>query len=82
MKPKKNIDLIGHSFGGLMLRLFLSDQLFNNDICNAKSISKNLITLGIPHKAIKVNELRQFIDDQYPFNFFENINYVSVGGEI
>ena len=65
-----------------MLRFFFSGQLFNNEIYNGKSISKNLITLGIPHKAIKVNELRQFIDDQYPFNFFENINYVSVGGEI
>ena len=59
----KKIDLIGHSFGGVMSRLFLSDQLFNNEIYNGKSISKNLITLGIPHKEIKVNELRQFVDD-------------------
>ena len=78
----KKIDLIGHSSGGVILRLFLSDKPFNNKIYNGKSISKNFISLGSPHQAIKATSLRKFVDEKYPGNFFKNINYVSVGGEI
>ena len=78
----KKIDLIGHSSGGVMLRLFLSDQPFNDEKYNGNSICKNLITLGSPHQAIKATALRQFVDDKYPGNFFKNINYVSVGGDV
>jgi len=78
----KQIDLIGHSSGGVMLRLFLSDQSFNNEKYNGKSITKNLITLGSPHQAIRATALRKFVDEKYPGNFFKNINYVSIGGEV
>ena len=78
----KKIDLIGHSSGGVMLRLFLSDKQFINEIYNGQSISKNLITLGSPHQAIKATALRKFVDEKYPGNFYKNINYVSVGGEV
>ena len=42
----RKIDFIGHSSGGVMLRLYLSDEPFNNEIFNGKSHTKNLITLG------------------------------------
>ncbi len=76
------IDLIGHSSGGVMLRLYLSDELFNNEIFNGRSITKNLITLGSPHQAINATSLRKFVDEKYPGNFFKNINYVSIGGKV
>lgn len=78
----KKVDLIGHSSGGVMLRLFLSNESFNNKIYDGKSITKNLITLGSPHQAIKATSLRKLVDKKYPGNFFKNINYVSVGGSI
>ena len=78
----RKIDFIGHSSGGVMLRLYLSDQPFNNEIFNGKSHTKNLITLGSPHQAVNANALRKFVDEKYPGNFFKNINYVSVGGEV
>ena len=65
-----------------MLRLFLSDQPFNNAKYNGNSICKNLIILGSPHQAIKATALRQFVDNKYPGNFFKNINYVSFGGDV
>ena len=50
---EKKIDLIGHSSGGIMLRLYLSSEPFNNVIYNGKSSTRNLITLGSPHQAVK-----------------------------
>ena len=38
----KKIDLIGHSSGGVMLRLYLSKETFNGQIFIGKHITKNL----------------------------------------
>ena len=76
------VDLIGHSSGGIMLRLYLSSEPFKDVIFNGKSTTRNLITLGSPHQAIKATPLRRFVDEKYPGNFFQNINYVSIGGEV
>ena len=78
----KQIDLIGHSSGGVMLRLYLSNEPFQNAIFNGQSNTRNLITLGSPHQAVKATKLRKFVDEKYPGNFFKNINYVSIGGEV
>jgi len=78
----KKIDLIGHSSGGIMLRLYLSSEPFKDAIYNGKSVTKNLITLGSPHQAVKATKLRKFVDEKYPGNFFKNINYISIGGEV
>ena len=78
----KKIDLIGHSSGGIILRLYLSNEPFKEVIYNGKSTTRNLITLGSPHQAIKATALRRFVDEKYPGNFFQNINYVSIGGEV
>ncbi len=78
----KKIDLIGHSSGGVMLRLYLSSEPFNGQIYNGKNVTKNLITLGSPHQAIKATALRKFVDQKYPGNFFNNVNYISIGGEV
>lgn len=78
----KKIDLIGHSSGGIMLRLYLSSEPFMDTIYNGKSTTRNLITLGSPHQAVKATKLRRFVYEKYPGNFFKNINYVSIGGEV
>ena len=78
----KKIDLVGHSSGGIMLRLYLSSEPFKDVIYDGKSTTRNLITLGSPHQAVKATPLRRFVDAKYPGNFFKNINYVSIGGEV
>tara|TARA_B100000212_G_scaffold79108_1_gene56338 strand:- start:363 stop:950 length:588 start_codon:yes stop_codon:yes gene_type:complete len=78
----KKIDLIGHSSGGIMLRLYLSNEPFKDIIYNGKANTRNLITLGSPHQAVKATRLRKFVDKKYPGNFFKNINYISIGGEV
>ena len=78
----KKVDLIGHSSGGIILRLYLSNEPFKDVIYNGKSTTRNLITLGSPHQAVRATKLRRFVDETYPANFFKNINYVSIGGKV
>jgi len=78
----KKIDLIGHSSGGIMLRLYLSSEPFKDKIYDGKSTTRNLITLGSPHQAVKATALRRFVDKKYPGSFFKTINYVSIGGKV
>tara|TARA_B100000963_G_C22534002_1_gene628880 strand:- start:457 stop:1071 length:615 start_codon:yes stop_codon:yes gene_type:complete len=78
----EKIDFIGHSSGGIMLRLYLSDKEFGGKKYNGKLITQNLITLGSPHQALKATKLRKFVDDEYPGSFFNEVNYISVGGKV
>ena len=78
----EKIDLIGHSSGGVILRLFLSNEIFNNKVYNGQSFTSNLITLGSPHQALRATNLRKFVDQKYPGNFFKNVNYISIGGQL
>jgi len=65
-----------------MLRLYLANDSFNNEKYNGKSITKNLITLGSPHQSKKATKLREYVNIKYPKNFFKDVNYVSIGGEV
>ena len=78
----KKIDLIGHSSGGVMLRLYLSKDLFNGKKYGGSDFTSNLITLGSPHQAKRATPLRKLVDKKFPENFFKNVNYVSIGGEL
>ena len=78
----KKIDLIGHSSGGVILRLYLSKDIFNGKNYNGNEFTSNLITLGSPHQAKRSTSLRKFVDEKFPGNFFKNVNYISIGGEL
>ena len=78
----KKIDLIGHSSGGVMLRLYLSKDIFNGKKYGGSDFTSNLITLGSPHQAKRATSLRKLVDEKFPENFFKNVNYVSIGGEL
>ena len=77
------VTLIGHSSGGMMLRLYLSDLLFNNKIYNGKGYSNCLITLGSPNQAKRATYLRNFVSSKLPGNYYgKEVNYISVAGEL
>jgi len=78
----EKIDFIGHSSGGIMLRLYLSDKLFGGKKYNGKLITENLITLGSPNQALRATKLRKFVDKEYPGSFFTKVNYISIGGMV
>ena len=77
-----NIDLIGHSSGGLLSRAYLTNDLFNGKSYDGKSITTNLVTLGSPHQAKRATPIRMYIDKKYPGNFYKNVIYTSVGGTL
>ena len=78
----EKIDFIGHSSGGIILRLYLSDKLFGLKKYNGKSVAENLITLGSPNQALRATNLRKYVETEYPGSFFNEVNYISVGGKV
>ena len=79
----KKVTLIGHSSGGMILRLFLSDLLFSNKIYNGKDYVNCLITLGSPNQAKRATYLRNYVSSKLPGSFYrKNVSYISVAGEL
>ena len=77
------VTLIGHSSGGMILRLYLSDLLFKKKVYNGKTYANNLITLGSPNQAIRATYLRSFVSSRLPGSYYSNeVNYISIAGEL
>ena len=81
--PKNKVTLIGHSSGGMILRLYLSDLLFSGKIYNGKDHANCLITLGSPNQAQRATYLRNFVSSKLPGSFYSrDVSYISVAGEL
>tara|TARA_Y100001968_G_scaffold329322_1_gene378422 strand:- start:521 stop:1222 length:702 start_codon:yes stop_codon:yes gene_type:complete len=79
----KKVTLIGHSSGGIILRLYLSDLLFSRKIYNGRDYANCLITLGSPNQAKRATYLRNFVSSKLPGSFYrEDVSYISVAGEL
>jgi hypothetical protein len=77
------VTLIGHSSGGVMLRLFLADDLFAGRRYNGRQWANRLYCLGSPHTAVRATPLRQMVDRLYPGACFADaVHYVSVAGAL
>ncbi len=66
LSPTGRVTLIGHSSGGVMLRLFLSDQPFEGRRYNGKALADTLVMLGSPHTARRATALRQRVARELP----------------
>ena len=66
--------LIGHSSGGMILRLFLSDHVFDQKVYNGKNLANYLKKLGSPNQAKGATSLRDF--------YSKYINYISFADEL
>ena len=81
--PTGKITLIGHSSGGVMLRLFLGPEPFEGRVYNGAAVADRLICLGSPHTALRATALRQLVDRRYPGACFADaVQYVSVAGDL
>ena len=81
--PTGRITLIGHSSGGVMLRLFLGPEPFEGRVYNGVALADRLICLGSPHTALRSTALRQLVDRRYPGACFADaVQYVSVAGDL
>lgn len=80
--PTGRVTLIGHSSGGVMLRLYLSDEPFAGRTYAGANHCNQLITLGSPHQAQRGTRLRLMVDRKFPGTPFPAVDYVSVAGTL
>ena len=81
--PTGKVTLIGHSSGGIMLRLFLADAPFQGRRYDGKALADTLVMLGSPHTALKATVLRQMVAERLPGSpFADRVRYVSVAGDL
>ncbi len=81
--PTGRISLVGHSSGGVMLRLWLSDEPFGNRRYGGRRWANQLISLGSPHSALRATALRQWVDRTLPGAFCApEVRYTTVAGAL
>lgn len=80
--PTGRVTLIGHSSGGVMLRLYLSDEPFCGRRYGGAQFCDQLISLGSPHQALRATPLRAMVDRHFPGAFFPQVDYLAVAGTV
>lgn len=77
------INLIGHSAGGWISRIYLGEQPYGANIWNAHPLVATLVTLGTPHISQERWTRRNldFVNHHYPGAFYQNVRYVCVAGQ-
>jgi triacylglycerol esterase/lipase EstA (alpha/beta hydrolase family) len=85
------INLIGHSAGGWISRIYLGekpyniygDATFSERLWHAHPYVANLISLGTPHISQERWTRRNldFVNQNYPGAFYPNVRYVCVAGK-
>jgi len=80
--PSGRVTLIGHSSGGVMLRLYLSDEPFAGRTYAGANLCNQLITLGSPHQAQRGTPLRLMVDRKFPGTPWPEVDYVAVAGTL
>jgi hypothetical protein len=81
--PTGRVTLVGHSSGGIMLRLFLSDLPFQGRTYGGRRLADRLLCLGSPHTALKATPLRALVDRELPGAFHsDSVRYISVAGDV
>ena len=77
------VTLIGHSSGGVMLRLYLAEHGLEGASLNGQKLCQRLISLGSPHQAKRATRLRALVDRLHPgCACAPQVDYVSVAGRL
>jgi pimeloyl-ACP methyl ester carboxylesterase len=80
--PTGKVTVVGHSAGGVVARLYLSDQPFLGRTYGGHEHVDGLITLGSPHHNVRGGRMRRWVDEQYPGACFApQVQYVCVAGK-
>jgi pimeloyl-ACP methyl ester carboxylesterase len=77
------INLIGHSAGGWISRIYLGEKPYCGRVWHAKPLVKTLITLGTPHRSLERWTKRNldFVNTTYPEAFYQEVRYVCLAGK-
>ncbi|YAF95905.1 MAG: esterase/lipase family protein [Nodularia sp. CChRGM 3473] len=83
------VNLIGHSAGGWISRIYLGDQPYaargqvTSSCWKAYPLVASLITLGTPHISQErwTRSNLDFVTNNYPGAFYKNVRYVCIAGK-
>ncbi|MEM8715331.1 MAG: hypothetical protein AAGE92_06060, partial [Cyanobacteria bacterium P01_G01_bin.4] len=77
------VNLIGHSAGGWIARIYLGDQPYGDRVWAGAQHVSTLIALGTPHFSQErwTRWNIDFVNDTYPGAFHDSIRYVCVAGK-
>jgi pimeloyl-ACP methyl ester carboxylesterase len=77
------VNIIAHSAGGWVARIYLGDIPYYDRVWHAEPIVASLITLGTPHRSLEPWTRRNlgFVNDNYPGAFHPHVKYVCVAGK-
>lgn len=77
------INLIGHSAGGWISRIYLGDRPYCSQTWAGQPQVNTLITLGTPHTSQERWTRRnlEFVNTTYPGAFHPEVNYVCIAGK-
>lgn len=82
-----HVNLIAHSAGGWIARLYLGDapypDLLTGKAWQGRNHVRQLLCLGTPHVSGEPITKRNmsFVNDQYPGAFYESVEYINFGGD-
>ncbi|UBF26995.1 lipase [Kovacikia minuta CCNUW1] len=84
------INLIGHSAGGWLARIYLGEKPYcihpgDTEAClwHARPYVSTLVTLGTPHTSLErwTRKNLEFVNLSYPGGFYSDVRYVCVAGK-
>ncbi|HEY9846694.1 MAG TPA: alpha/beta fold hydrolase [Candidatus Caenarcaniphilales bacterium] len=77
------VNLIGHSAGGWISRIYLGEKPYDRRPWHARSYVATLVTLGTPHSSQERWTRRNldFVNGTYPGAFYPDVRYVCVAGK-
>jgi triacylglycerol esterase/lipase EstA (alpha/beta hydrolase family) len=86
-----HVNLIGHSAGGWIARIYLGEKPYtiHGDVNETEGVWQayryvsNLITLGTPHLSQErwTKKNLDFVQNNYPGAFYSQVNYICVAGK-
>jgi len=77
------INLIGHSAGGWVARIYLGEVAYYDKVWHGQTSIAKLVTLGTPQRSLEPWTRRNldFVNDNYPGAFHPDVEYVCVAGK-
>ena len=77
------VNIIAHSAGGWLARIYLGDRPYYDKIWNARNKVAKLVCLGTPQRSLEPWAVKNlgFVNDNYPHAFYDDIEYICIAGK-
>lgn len=78
----KMVNIVGHSAGGWVARIWMGDEVYEGGTWGAKGRVASLVCLGTPHTSTEAVTKRNmgFVNGVYPGCWVKDVKYVCIGG--